>query len=184
MNTTSRIEGIRGELLWELEIAERQLIALAEAIPAEKYGWRPNDTTRSVSEILIHVAAGNFMLLDQIGVPPPIDIYGPLPAEGLDRLWGMVRRNDELEKSVRGKNEVTSMLTRSLAAVSKSLAQATGAELERPRHFFGEQTTVRRVYLRQLAHTHEHMGQMIAYVKFNGIATPWPDWRPDRRQQP
>ena len=45
----------------------------------------------------------------------------------------------------------------------------------------GEQTTVRRVYLRLLAHADEHMGQMIAYLRFNGIAPPWPDWRPDRR---
>ncbi|MGD0299844.1 MAG: hypothetical protein ABSE86_22355 [Bryobacteraceae bacterium] len=43
------MEGLRGELLWELEIAERQLTALAQAIPAEKYAWRPNDATRSVS---------------------------------------------------------------------------------------------------------------------------------------
>jgi len=25
--------------------------------------------------------------------------------------------------------------------------------------------------------THEHTGQMIAYLRFNGIASPWPDWR-------
>jgi uncharacterized damage-inducible protein DinB len=184
MNPTSRIEGIPGEFLWELEIAERQLIALAEAVPVEKYAWRPDEKTRSVSEVLVHVAAGNFMLLDQIGVPPPGDLYGQLPAEGLERLWAMVRRNDELEKGVREKTEVVSMLKRSLVTVSKSLAGATGAELDRPQHFFGEQTTVRRVYLRLVAHTHEHMGQMIAYLKFNGIAPPWPDWRPDRRAQP
>ena len=182
MNPTPRIDGVRGEFLWELEIAERQLIALAEAIPADKYAWRPDEKTRSVSEILVHVAAGNFMLLDQIGVPPPADLYGQLPAEGHDRLWGMVRQNDELEKRMREKNEVISMLKRSLAAVSKSLAEATGGELDRRQHFFGEQTTVRRVYLRLLAHAHEHMGQMIAYLKFNGIATPWQDWRPDRRE--
>ncbi len=184
MNPATRIEGIRGELLWEFEIAERQLLALAEAIPAGKYAWRPDDTTRSVSEVLVHVAAGIFMLLDQIGVSTPADLYGQLPAEGSERLWGMVRRNDELEKSVREKNEVIGMLKRSLAAVSKSLTEASGAELDRTEHFFGEQTTVRRVYLRSLAHTHEHMGQVIAYLKINGLATPWPDWRPDRRQQP
>ncbi len=184
MNPAPRIQGLRGELLWELEIAERQLIATADAVPPEKYAWRPNQNTRSVSEILVHVAAGNFMLLDQIGVPPPVDLYNQLPAEGSERLWGMVRRNDELERSIVEKYEVIGMLRRSLAAVSKSLAEATDADLDRPRYFFGEQTTVRRVYLRQLAHTHEHMGQMIAYLKFNGITTPWPDWRPDRRKQP
>lgn len=182
MNPATRIEGIPGELLWELEIAERQLMALAEAIPAGKYAWRPNDTTRSVSEVLVHVAAGIFMLLDQIGVSAPADLYDPLPAEGPERLWTMVRRNDQLEKTVREKNQVLGLLRPSFAALTKSLAQATGAELHRTVHFFGEQTTVRRVYLRVLAHTHEHMGQMIAYLKINGLATPWPDWRPDRRQ--
>ncbi len=182
MNPTPRIEGIRGEFLWELEIAERQLIALAEAFPAEKYGWRPDDKTRSVSEILVHVAAGNFMLLDQIGVSPPTDLYGQLSSEGHERLWDMVRRNDVLEKSICGKAEIIGMLKRSLAAVTKSLAQATTGELDRLQHFFGEQTTMRRVHLRLVAHVHEHMGQMIAYLKFNGIAPPWPDWRPDRRE--
>jgi hypothetical protein len=37
-------------------------------------------------------------------------------------------------------------------------------------HFFGEETTVRRVYLRLLAHASEEMGQMIVYQRFNGIA--------------
>jgi uncharacterized damage-inducible protein DinB len=181
MPPTARIEGFSGEFLWELEIVERQLIAIAEAIPAEKYDWRPNEKTRSVSEILVHIATGNFMLLDLIGVPAPVDLYGQLPAEGLERLWSLVRVNDQLDKTVREKDAVVSMLRRSLAAASESIA---GAELDRPQHFFGEQTTVRRVYLRLLAHTHEHMGQMIAYLRFNGIAPPWPDWRPDRRAQP
>ena len=141
MHPTPRIEGIRGEFLWELEIAERQIIALAEAFPAEKYTWRPDEKTRSVSEILVHLAAGNFMLLDQIGVLPPADLYGQLPAAGHERLWAMVRRNDELEKREREKSEVLSLLRRSLSAGSKSLVETTGADLDRSQLFFGEQTT-------------------------------------------
>jgi hypothetical protein len=55
--------GVKGEYLWEFDIAERQLLALAEAFPAERYGWRPADTARSVSEVLVHVAAGNLRCL-------------------------------------------------------------------------------------------------------------------------
>ena len=51
----------------------------------------------------------------------------------------------------------------SLAICAVSFCQASDAELDRRLHFFGEGTTVRRVYLRLLAHAHEHMGQMIAY---------------------
>jgi hypothetical protein len=35
-------------------MAGRQIIALAEAISAEKYGWRPGPGLLSVSEVLIH----------------------------------------------------------------------------------------------------------------------------------
>jgi uncharacterized damage-inducible protein DinB len=181
MHPTPRIDGFRGEFLWELEIAERQMMAMAEAIPAEKYDWRPGKNARSISEVFVHVAAGNFMLLEAVGAAAPVDLYGKVPAQGQERFWGLVRRNDELEKSIREKIPVTEVVRRSLQAVRDSVTQSDDAELDQLRYFFGEQTSVRRVYLRLLAHTHEHMGQMIAYIRINGMSPPWPDWRPDRR---
>jgi uncharacterized damage-inducible protein DinB len=181
MSATLRIDGFRGEFLWELDIAERQMIALAEAIPLEKYEWRPDEKARSVCEVFVHVAAGNFMLLDIVGAAALDDLYGEVPAEGQEHFWGIVQRNDELEKNIREKSGVVEILKRSLRAVRESFSESTDDELDRGRHFFGEQTTVRRVYLRMLTHTHEHMGQMIGYVRSMGMAPPWQDWRPDRR---
>jgi uncharacterized damage-inducible protein DinB len=180
---TTRTAGIRGEFLWELDIAIRQSVAMAESIPAEKYDWRPDTEARSISEVFVHVATGNFMLLDVIGVVAPKDLYVNVPTDGSERFAGLMRRNDELAASAREKNTVVTLFKRSLEAVNQSFGQADDAELDRRLHFFGEETTVRRVYLRLLAHAHEHMGQMIAYLRFNGIAPPWPDWRPDRREQ-
>jgi uncharacterized damage-inducible protein DinB len=180
---TTRIAGFRGEFLWELEIAARQSSAMAEAIPPDKYDWRPDEEARTVSEVFVHVATGNFMLLDVVGVPAPIDLYAQLPTRGLERISSLIRRNDELMASVQEKNAVSALLNRSLDAMTQSFCQTSDLELERHLHFFGEETTVRRVYLRLLAHTHEHMGQMIAYLRINGIAPPWPDWRPDRRNK-
>jgi uncharacterized damage-inducible protein DinB len=183
MTTTARLPGFGGEYLWELDIVTRQLVAMAEALPAEQYGWRPDPKARPVSAVLVHVAAGNFMLLEAVGVPAPDDLYGGLPEEGEARLWGEIRRNDQLEASIVAKAAVVDMLKRSLDSVSRSFSESTETELERRLQFFGEETTVRRVYLRLLAHAHEHMGQMIAYLRFNGIAPPWQDWRPDRRSE-
>ena len=45
---STRIPGFKGEYLWELDIAEKQLLALAEAITPERYGWRP-EGARSVA---------------------------------------------------------------------------------------------------------------------------------------
>ncbi len=181
MHPTNRIDGFRGEFLWELEIAERQMMAMVEAIPGEKYDWRPDQKARSISEVFVHVATGNFMLLEVVGADAPVDLYDRVPAQGQEHFWGLIRRNDELEKSVREKAAVTDLLKRSLEAVRNSFTQTDDTALDQCRHFFGEQTTVRRVYLRLLAHTHEHMGQMIAYMRINGMSPPWPDWRPDRR---
>lgn len=154
---------------------------MAEAIPAEQYDWRPDLNARSISEVLVHVAAGNFMLLEVVGAAAPGDLYGQLPVQGQERFKGLIRRNDELEKTVREKIAVTDVLKRSLQAVRTSITETDATKLVQHRHFLGEQTTVRRVYLRLLAHTHEHMGQMIAYMRINGMSPPWPDWRPDRR---
>lgn len=178
---TRRIAGFRGEFLWEFEIATRQTVAMAEAIPEEKYGWRPDRSARSASEVLVHIATGNFMLLDAIGITAPTDIYAHLPGDGSERSAALMRANDELAANLREKSAVVSLLKRSFETLNQSFNQASEAALERRLHFFGEETTVRRVYLRLLAHSHEHMGQMIAYLRCNGIAPPWPDWRPDRR---
>lgn len=177
----TRISGFRGEFLWELEIVERQIVAIAECIPAEQYDWRPVAQARSFSEVFVHVATGNFMLLDVIGVTAPVDLYAQVPADGDARFLGLIRTNEELAANVREKDAVVGLLKRSLQAVSQSFTKASEGELNQHLNFFGEETTVRRVYLRLLAHTDEHMGQMIAYLRFNMIAPPWPDWRPDRR---
>ena len=172
MPTDSSLDNFREALLTELATAERQLFAIANNMPAEQFGWRPDTTARSVSEVLVHVAAGNFSLLAFLGHIAPTDIYGDIGGEGEQRLWRVVHRNDELEKTVSDKGDVIKLLERSLQAVQESIKQS-GEALAEP--------TLSKLYMRMIVHLHEHMGQMIAYTRMNGLSLPWPDWRPDRR---
>jgi hypothetical protein len=176
-----RLIGFRGEFLWEWDIAERQLLQLADAFQGDDYEWRPATTARSVSEVFVHVACGTFMLLEAFGTTAPRDLYEDLPQQPVERLWALVRKNDELEQTLREKEKVVALLNRALTSARETITRTDDAKLERSLPFFGELTTVRRVYLRLLAHTHEHMGQLIAYTRARGMRTPWPDWRPDRR---
>jgi len=176
-----RISGFRGEFLWEWDIAERQLLQLANTFHGGDYEWRPGTTARSVSEVVVHVACGTFMLLEMLGTTAPGDLYLDLPEQPTERLWALVRRNDELEHGLRDKEKAVSLLTRALASARETITRADDGDLERSLSFFGERSTVRRVCLRLLAHTHEHMGQLIAYMRMRGMPAPWPDWRPDRR---
>ena len=173
----TRIPGFKGEYLWELDIAEHQLLLLSEAFPADRYGWRAAESARSVSEILVHVAGGNFMLLGTIGVEAAPDLYGKLDQEVIPRMMAMITRNEELEKSIVERAAVITVLKRSLAAWRAAFTQTQDAELERQDMLFGERTTVRRLFMRGLTHMHEHMGQLIAYTRAMGLPAPWPDWR-------
>src|ERR1700761_6121561 len=79
-----------------------QLIALAEATPADKFTWRPTPGVRSTSEVYMHIAIANFELL-------PVD-KKLFPAD----------LNAGSEKAVTSKPEVIAWLKRSLEAVKQA----------------------------------------------------------------
>jgi uncharacterized damage-inducible protein DinB len=133
----------------------RQLIALAEATPAEKFAWRPAPGVRSVSEVYMHIAMANFYLLSVTGPKMPADM------------------KEGMEKSVTAKPEVIDWLKRSLEAVKTAHAAAKPQDLERKVKIFGRDATVDGMYLRIIVHANEHMGQLIAYARMTGVVPPW-----------
>src|ERR1700758_1315008 len=68
---TPGVTGYRSEVLAEVMIQEDKFIRLAEAIPADKYTWRPSDDVRSFAEVFLHVCAANYNLYKLVGTPPP-----------------------------------------------------------------------------------------------------------------
>jgi uncharacterized damage-inducible protein DinB len=136
----------------EFALTSRQLLQLAEATPAGKFDWRPAPGVRSISEVYMHLALGNFWLLEQAGVTPAD--AGKLPTE----------------KSVTAKADVIQWLKKSLDAVRKGYETA---DRQKKVQFFGKETTSELVFLRILLHDNEHMGQSIAYARMNGVVPPW-----------
>ncbi len=133
----------------------RQLVALAEAIPADKYAWRPGPSVRSTGEVLMHITEANFWLLSETGQKMPADF----PADAT--------------KIATDKPKVIDWLKRSLEAVRQAHASATLADLQRKVTIEHRQATVDGIYLRILIHDNEHMGQLVAYARVNGIVPPW-----------
>lgn len=170
--------GFKQEYLDELAYVSKNANALAEAMPAAKYAWRPEKGVRSVSEVYVHMAAGNFLLLDLIGIQPPAEWYGGVTVTGDKRPQAMIQRNEELERTVTEKAPVDAMLRQSLEAVRKAFEQTSDAGLDKPASFFGQPSTVRAIFLRMLVHLNEHTGQSVAYARMNGVTPPWS--RPSR----
>jgi uncharacterized damage-inducible protein DinB len=139
----------------EFTLTSRNLLQLAEATPAEKFEWRPAPGVRSISEVYMHLALGNFYLLEQAGVKSTLD-RSKLPKAP--------------EKSITAKADVIKMLRESLDAVSKGY-QST--DRQQKVKLFQRETTADGVFLRILVHNNEHLGQSIAYARMNGIVPPW-----------
>jgi uncharacterized damage-inducible protein DinB len=134
----------------------RQLVALADAIPADKYVWRPAPGVRSTSEVFMHIALTNFRLLSITGPPMPADM-----------------KSVGMEKTITAKHEVIQWLKRSLDAVKQAHAGIKPGDLQRKVRVANRDATVDGMYLRIIVHTNEHMGQLIAYARVNGIVPPW-----------
>jgi hypothetical protein len=54
--------GARAEFLDRLDFYEERFVSLAQAVPADKYTWRPSEGVRSIGEVYLHIAAANFNL--------------------------------------------------------------------------------------------------------------------------
>lgn len=148
--------GVKGEILMWISDAESKLNELAQAMPENKYTWRPGKDVRSVGEVYLHVAAANFGIPSFLGVAPP---------EGF--------KFDGYEKSMTKKTDITQALKASFVHVKSAIEKSSDAEMEQPAEFFGLKTTRRGAFLLILSHAHEHLGQSIAYARSNSVTPPW-----------
>ena len=167
--------GFKTEYLNDFETTSQHLVQLAAAMPADKYSWRPGTGVRSVSEVYVHIAAGNFLLLSLTGVKLPAEYFPGIKAtaNGAPDPKAIFQRMSELEKTVTNKDQVQQLLKASLDEVREQLSKLTPVELDKPADFFGQKTTARGIYLRIFAHVNEHYGQSIAYARVNGVVPPW-----------
>ncbi len=153
---TPGVTGYRSEVLAEVIVQADKFTRLAEAIPAEKYNWRPAPDVRSVAEVFLHVSAANYNLYKLVGTPPPAGF----DAKGF-------------EKSTTDKAKVVATLKDSFDHAKKAITTMSDADLEKSMDWFGGKNTERGILLFIVRHAAEHLGQSIAYARNVGITPPW-----------
>lgn len=146
------VTGFRAEFLANLDDVQQKILSLAESTPPETFSWRPAPGIRSISEVYMHIAGGNYFLATFLGAPAP-------------------KNNGDIEKTITKKAAVIAELKRSFEHLRAAVGKVS--DLEKPVKMFGNQTTHRGVMLTVLSHLHEHLGQSVAYARMNGVAPPW-----------
>jgi len=142
-------------ILNQVVLMEGRITSLANAIPEEKYSWRPSEGVRSTSEQIAHTIIASYGISAMMGGEMPSHI------------------NWDSEKTLTKKEDILKELKGSFEAVIKFLKSYDTANYEEiVKTPFGEYSQ-RAMILIINNHYHEHLGSLITYARSNGVVPPW-----------
>jgi hypothetical protein len=137
----------------QTEHAERDLVAAAQSMPADKFGFKPTPAQMSFGELVLHVAGANdFMCSTISGVKAP---------------------DEPKLKPTAAKAELISRVRRSFQFCTSAFAKLTDQNLGETVPFFGGRTISRAGAVLDLAADWaDHYGASAIYLRLNGILPP------------
>ena len=141
-------------------IVEEQVVSAAEAMPEEKYAFAPTEGefrgVRTFAEQVKHLAAANHQLAAAaLGEQPPAGT-----------------RNETAPDTIRTKPEILAYLKSSFAVLHRA-SLAVRPENETEPMPLGQKRRTRPYFVVDaLAHASDHYGQMVEYLRMNGIVPP------------
>jgi uncharacterized damage-inducible protein DinB len=154
------MKGFCSEFLDQVQYIQSKVVELQQAVPQDKYTWRPADGVRSISEVYRHITLANYYFTKFAGYEVPEDIDIDLPIE----KWG---------KQTTDKNKINIVLKRSFKDLLATAKKITEKDLEKIVNVFGMDMSLRNFMVSSLNHLHEHLGQSIANARSVGVTPPW-----------
>lgn len=133
-----------------------KMVQLADAMPSDAYDWRPSQEVRSVKEVLLHTASANYFFSSQLG--------GTIP-DGINP--------QAMEKADMSKQEIIGALSESIKFVESTLQNITPDDMNAQVKLMGSEYNKRQLVFIIGDHVAEHLGQLIAYARSNGVTPPW-----------
>lgn len=150
----STAPGFVSEVMRQFEASMEKFVALAEAMPADKYGWSPGPGVMTVARVYAHVARYNYLY-------PATSLASPAPAG----------RDADAAEDLADKAQLVARLRESgdhVRAVVRQLQDPGQATRQ-----YGRAVPQWSVLLQLVTHMNEHLGQSIAYARMNGVVPPW-----------
>jgi uncharacterized damage-inducible protein DinB len=146
------------------KLTEKVIVSAADAMPADKYGFAPTDGefkgVRTFGQMVKHLSATNYILAAAaLGGEPPADAGDELGPE-----------------AVRTKAEILNYLKGSFAYLDKAI-EAIGQKTVPVRFspispLKSAEATRLALVVESLAHAFDHYGQMVEYLRMNGVVPP------------
>jgi uncharacterized damage-inducible protein DinB len=147
---------MKGQALVDLDGVNKKFVSLADALPQDKFTWRPSEDSRSFAEVFLHVAGERYGILGLMGAAPPA---------GYDRKT--------FEKSTTDKAKIIEELNKSWEYTQKTIQGMANSDFAKLLPKLGPDANEGDVIYILVADAHEHLGQVIAYARVNNIVPPW-----------
>jgi len=144
------------------ESSRKQMTQIADAMPADKFDFRPVPEVRSYGEIVAHFAAENHTWMEMLN-----DAANPQSGEQFEHL---AQRFDKLKT----KAEILKALSDSYDYGAKVLAGFDDQKALGIAPFFGGGgKTPRWIFvIETISHTKEHYGNLVTYLRLNHMVPP------------
>lgn len=152
---------VRKRFLLDLDTLQAKFLALANAIPAEKYSWRPGAGVRSVGEAFMHVASEYYVFTPMA--------YGASPSPVVERGAAGFKKFEAAST----KADVIKHLTEGFAFMKTSVDGIPTDKITGEQKLFGGEHTIVETSFIMSGDLHEHLGQLIAYSRSIGVVPPW-----------
>jgi uncharacterized damage-inducible protein DinB len=152
------------DLMNDVGQVESKMLQLAKAMPADKFEWRPGAGVRSFAEVVLHVAADNYMIPAMVGVEAD-------PATGIK--GSDYNTAVAFEQRKMSRDAAIAEMEKSFAHLKRAMQGVTAQALGEKVTMFGQTFTVQQTWILATTHLHEHLGQAIAYARTNGVKPPW-----------
>ena len=152
------------DLLQDVSQVEQKMMSLAKAMPADRFDWRPGAGVRSFGEVVMHVAADNYLIPATIGIAPDASTG----IKGDDYKTAVAYEQRKL-----GREAAIAEMEKSFAHLKRALQGTSAERLAQKVKLFGQDFTVQQTWILAATHLHEHLGQVIAYARSNSVKPPW-----------
>lgn len=148
---------LQKEASGSLMFSSGQVQQLAGAIPADKYAWTPQAGVRSIAEVLTHIISANYFFASKLGAKIPDGV-----------------KMETLEKDLKTKDQIAPALKQSYETIIAAVGALKDGDMAKKVEFpFPGTYTDMSAVLIAVGHSTEHLGQLIAYSRMNGITPPW-----------
>ncbi|MEO8258631.1 MAG: DinB family protein [Acidobacteriota bacterium] len=146
---------LQQDLLDDWTSQKTSLTKISEAMPAEKYGFKSTPAQRNFGEQVLHIAEANVVQMGRLGAKSPAPVINMKETARGAILQALADSFDYGTAVIKEQTDQTLLLPAGPSRFS----------------FFGPSTRTRVAYY-VMGHTWDIYGQMVVYLRLNGIVPP------------